>query len=130
MSVEIIKKETKVVFQRQNKIVHASMYGDLMTDQLLARIWRKGDSLFYDFLATNKEIKENLYDLVNESVKNHFRRMNYYPREFKLLNFEKPEGDLLKIVENVFCKGEEFSLLVEYEFHSLEESLFDCKDCG
>ena len=130
MSAEIPPQKTEVVFKRDNKTVQVLMQGDFMTSHLYARIRRKGDSLFYDFLATNKEIKGNLYDLINESIEHHFRRMNNHSREFKLLSFAKPEGDILDIVKDVFCNGKESSLLVEYEFHSLEENLFDCKDCG
>ena len=129
MSAEVPIQKTKVVFKRENKTVHVSMFGDFMIFRFSAWIRRKGDSLFYDFYGT-KEIKGNLYDLINESVEDHFRRMNNDSREFKLLSFAKPEGDILDIVKDVFCNGQESSLLVEYEFHWLDEDLFDCKDCG
>ena len=127
MSVEIIKKETKVVFKRQNETVQVSMHCDVsdwMSSGFCSRIWRKDDSLFLD----NQEIKGDLYDLINGMVENDFNGKSEPPHELKLLNFEKPEDDLLNIVKDVFCKGEPFSLRVEYESHL--HNLFDCKDCG
>ena len=126
MSAEVPIQKTKVVFKRADKTISVSMNG--IPSGFYARIRRKGDSLFYHFNGTSKEIKENLYDLINESVEDHFRRMNNHSREFKLLSFEKPEGDILDIMKDVFCKGEPFSLRVEYESHL--HNLFECKDCG
>ena len=126
MSAEITPQKTEVVFKRENKIVRVSMYCDPAGCTFGHRIWRKGNSLFFD----TREIKGNLYDLINEEIKSHFSNLSNCTRDSKLLNLEKPEGDLLNIVKDVFCKGEPLSLLVEYECHSLEESLFDCKDCG
>ena len=126
MSVEIPPQKTEVVFKRDNKTVKVFMYCDSVGHAFIRHIWRNGDSLLFD----TREIKGNLYDLLNVAVERYFRDMSNYTRGLKLLNLEKPEGDLLKIVENVFCSGKESSLLVEYEFRSLDENLFDCKDCG
>ena len=124
MSAEITKKEARVVFTRENAAVKVIMYfGNTIVSH--NRIWRQGDSLFFG----NQEIKGSLYDSINASVEIYFQCASKYPHELKLLSFEKPKGDLLDIVKNVFCKEEEFSLLVEYESHS-HTDLFECKDCG
>ena len=125
MSVEIIKREVKVVFQRKNEAVQIVMHCGWMHSAFSGLILRKGDSLFFD----NQEIKGNLYDLLNAAVENYFKRKSNDTRELKLLNFEKPQDDLLDMVKNVYCKRAEFSLSVEYEVHLHKEDLFDCKDC-
>ena len=127
MSVETPQK-TKVVLKRANKTVQVSMSCNInnATTTFFNYIRRKGGSLFYG----HQEIKGNLYDLIKASVERHIRGRSDYSLEAKLLNFEKPEGDILDTVKDVFCNGKESSLRVEYEFHSLDENLFDCKDCG
>ena len=126
MSVEITEQKTEVVFTPENETILVSMHCKEMSYGFSARIWRKDGSLLLD----STEIKENLYDLINGKVEQYFRRRREYSREVKLLNFEKLEDDLLKKVENAFCKGEILSLSVEYEFHLHKENLFECKDCG
>ena len=124
MPIEIIKKETKVVFRRDNETVLVLMHynGTLAWHR---SILRNRGLLFFD----TQEIKGNLYDLINKLVESYLRNKSKYPHELKLLNFEKPQDDLLDIVKNVYCKRAEFSLSVEYELHLHKEDLFDCKDC-
>ena len=117
------KKATKVVFRREGKVVLVSMY--CKEKYVLRRfILRKRGHLFFG----GKKINGNLYDLIKEAVESSFQKDNY-PFELKLVSFKKPKGDLLDIVKNVYCKGEEFSFPVEYEVRLHKEDLFDCKDC-
>ena len=129
MSIGIAERKTKVVFKRENETVHVSMRCDVSDKAHLnfeRRISRERGLLCF----AGQEIKGSLYDLINASIKDYFKKESRYPLEVKLLNFEKPEDDLLNIMKNVYCKGEESSLPVEYEVHLHKEDLFDCKDCG
>ena len=125
---EPIKQNAQVFLRRQNETVEVSMHCTIQggSNGFSVSICRRGGSLFYG----NQEIKGNLYDFMKKSVESYFKGWSNDSQEVKLLNFPKPEGDILDMVKYVFCEGKEYSYPVEYEVHVLNEKLFDCKDCG